>query len=327
MDYPPYIMLGGTGRSGTNILKAVFSKHPDVLALPFEHRILIDPDGIVDYYNACESGWSPFAVDVRMRRLNKFLLSKAHARHPGHVLGSIVKILEPSGRTITSWPYHGWELESWFPGYEKRVKELMVSLEEFKYSGRWPGAPAFTMNYQLSFARPFSRGAIRPIFQRFVNDITRSALASKNKSFFVEDNTWNILFADTLQEIIPQSTLIHIYRDPRDVVASFTKQNWCPDELKRAILWYLGIWERWKNVERHLENGFCLMVKFESLVSDTKDTISEVCKFTELPLHNDMTTPDLSRHNIGRWKREFNERDREILNSRLAPILGELGYS
>jgi len=74
----PVIFIGGTGRSGTNITKAIFAQHPKVGTLPFEHRFVIDPDGVVDFYNSYAGAWSPYMADKKIKRLEQFLLYLAH---------------------------------------------------------------------------------------------------------------------------------------------------------------------------------------------------------------------------------------------------------
>ena len=46
------IFIGGTGRSGTTILKKVLQQHSNIVTIPNELRIIIDPDGILDLFNA-----------------------------------------------------------------------------------------------------------------------------------------------------------------------------------------------------------------------------------------------------------------------------------
>lgn len=65
-------LIGGTGRSGTTILKNVFNNHPEVANIT-EWRITIDPDGLIGFYNTFSSGWSPFLYDIKIRRLERLL--------------------------------------------------------------------------------------------------------------------------------------------------------------------------------------------------------------------------------------------------------------
>ena len=320
-------MLGGTGRSGTNILKKILGRHPDVLALPFEHRILIDPDGIVDFVASMTDSWSPYCSDVRLRRLESFLHSKARRRQPLHTIGSIIKHLDPSGLRITAPPYHGWELEKWFPGYAEHVTNLMQALKEFEYPGRWPGAPGGQWGYRLSYSPPRSQAELAGLFGTFVNRLVKSALEVRGRTYFVEDNTWNILFADVLAAIIPQARLVHIHRDPRDVVTSFLQQHWCPNDTAQAVAWYLGIWKRWSSVRAELDEQTWLSVRFEDLVANPQAEVERICSFTGIPFDPDMVRIELSRHNIGRWERELSTSDRAILRSELKPVLEELGYA
>ena len=49
MDRPINIVhVSGSGRCGTNLLKDLLGRHPDVHTLPFETRFTVDPDGILE---------------------------------------------------------------------------------------------------------------------------------------------------------------------------------------------------------------------------------------------------------------------------------------
>ncbi|GAG26602.1 unnamed protein product, partial [marine sediment metagenome] len=50
-------LIGGTGRSGTSILKQVLASHPKVIALPTELRIIVDPGGALDLKRALTDRW------------------------------------------------------------------------------------------------------------------------------------------------------------------------------------------------------------------------------------------------------------------------------
>ena len=57
------ILVGGTGRCGTSILKEILATHPNAASLPFEYRFIIDPDGIIDFYASYTATWSPYIAD------------------------------------------------------------------------------------------------------------------------------------------------------------------------------------------------------------------------------------------------------------------------
>lgn len=84
-------------------------------------------------------------------------------------------------------------------------------------------------------------------------------------------------------EVFPQAKIIHIYRDPRDVVASiqrvwgegrrtFRVARFCRNVLRRRLQS-----ERTLGPERHLS------VRYESLVADPEGELRRVCGFLGLP--------------------------------------------
>jgi hypothetical protein len=61
------IFVGGTGRSGTSIVKELIAAHPGAASLPFEYRFIIDPDGLVDFYTSYTAAWSPYLADRTLK--------------------------------------------------------------------------------------------------------------------------------------------------------------------------------------------------------------------------------------------------------------------
>ena len=64
----------------------------------------------------------------------------------------------------------------------------------------------------------------------------------------VDDNTFNHLYAGELVRLVPNSLIVHMYRDPRDVVASYIKQRWSPTELDQSIDYYCSIMQKWSEI-------------------------------------------------------------------------------
>ena len=319
-------MISGTGRSGTNITKAIFAKHSRVAALPFEYRIVVDPGGILDFYHSFVHAWSPFVADKKIKELEKFLLTKARLDENIHAEGLRIKEKDPTGRKITPPSYHGWELEKWIPGYSDYVSELIEQLTGFKYRGRWPGTDSFSEDNRMYFSDLYNPEKLKTVLGHFINNLTQSILRHQKKELYADDNTWNILYADTLLDMLPHARLIHIIRDPRDVVASFVKQNWCPDNLHHAIKYYQSIIQRWLSIEQSLKKDQYLNIKFEEMIRKPEDIVREMCRFSNLEFQTNMIRIDLSKSNTGRWKNDFSATEIKTIESELHEEISQLGY-
>lgn len=302
-----YIFIGGTGRSGTNITRNILANHSQVASFPFEYRFIIDPDGIIDFYHSMSNAWSPFMADIKIKRLHHFLMNLAN-------------------RTTKKNNYIDWELSKWFPEYIHNVEKLISELYSFKYSGFWPGAKGDNSNYNIWFSNYRNKKELGKILGQFIKNNIDQFLIENGKIHFIEDNTWNILFAIEIKELIPKAKLIHIIRDPRDVVASFMKQKWCPHDCKQAVQMYKEIIVRWFNIEKTLSNNYFMYIKLEDLVSKQEDVIKSICDFSKIPFESSLTKIDLSKSNHGRWKKELSRIEKNIVENELSDIIQRFGY-
>ena len=61
--------VGGTGRCGTSQLTRVLDEHPQVHALKWESRFLVDPGGFEDLARALTVAYTPYHADDALGRL------------------------------------------------------------------------------------------------------------------------------------------------------------------------------------------------------------------------------------------------------------------
>lgn len=302
-----YLFIGGTGRSGTNITRKMFSLHPDVASFPFEYRFIIDPDGIVDFYQSITNAWSPYMADVKIKRLHSYLVNLAEKK--------------PDKKN-----YRDWELAQWFPNYKKNIEILIDELKSFDYQGFWPGAIGDTSSYKISFSEFRSKEKLNEILGRFLRTNIDEYIHINKKNFFVEDNTWNILFAKELSVFLPDSKMLHLIRDPRDVIASFMEQRWCPNDFDRALAMYKSIITKWFDVAETLPDDYCKVVKLEDLVKQPKEIIESICDFSGIPFHSDMMEIKLNKANEERWKKTFTKENEKKAEKELESIFEKLNY-
>lgn len=320
------LFISGSGRSGTNITKAILGQHSQVGTLPFEYRFSVDPQGVLDFYNTFPAAWSPFIASKKCKDFISFL--KSLARRDDDLFLKSKEILEKhdNGLELTPYPYHGWELEKVFPGYEKFIETLEENLIEFRYKAVWPGSQPLVENHEMFFCAPKSKRDLQPILTQFFDQCVDAFLAKEEKEIFVEDNTWSILFADDLLELFPQGKILHIVRNPLDVIASMVKQRWTPTEIADATRYYKAIMTHWLSKREKLNSDQLLEIKLEDLTENTEATIHQICQFAGLKFEANLLNVDVSKSNSGRYKTQFSTAQINEIKASLPEILAIYGY-
>ena len=317
------ILIGGTGRSGTNILKETIGNHPDICSLPFEYRFIIDPSGVVDFYNSIRNSWSPYFADHKIKELEKFLKNLSHRNYIKHIISKIIKFIDKKGVLISPEKYTGWELHRWIPDFDNYIDELIENLKDFDYRGIWPGTQSFSIKSRIYFTE--YRKDFKEILSEFVLKCIKSIMNEANKSYYVEDNTWNILYIKELSELIPGNTFIHVIRDPRDVVSSMINQRWCPTNLDETIKFYSSIMDRYIETVQKLKNQHFFEVKLENIVNNKGDEIKKIFEMLNFKFDKRLLNIDLSHSHSGRWEKEINRK--KLLNQKLSKYLEYFNYN
>ena len=89
-----------------------------------------------------------------------------------------------------------------------------------------------------------------------------------------------VLHLSLLNELFPESKIIHVIRDPRDVAASILKAGWTSTIKETALYWdkrvRAGIEGRSFGEDRYYE------LKYESLLKNPGKKISEICNWLNI---------------------------------------------
>ena len=320
------VFITGTGRSGTNVTKAIFAQNSQCATLPFEYRFTIDPGGVIDFLNQYSGSWSPFMADKRLREFEKYLLSLAQKKESEYATSQWLKKVDPRAERITPYAYSGWELEEWFPWYKKHVALLMNQLVDYKYAASWPGSDSLSESNKMYFGSPKTTEELVPLLSNFLDNCFQSLLSKSKQKVFVEDNTWSLLHAHDLLKLVPQGKIIHVIRDPRDVISSLLKQRWTPSDLDQTLIWYKSVMATWKTQKSKLMDGQFMEIKLEEIISNTEDVMQSTCAFVGLEYEEAMIQVDLSKSNSGRFRTELSSDDIINVEDALSEILSEYQY-
>jgi len=97
---------------------------------------------------------------------------------------------------------------------------------------------------------------------------------SHGKQRLGEKTPHHAFHAETLCQWYPGAAIIHMVRDPRDVVASLQRMPWAPDSVvSNASMWLL-----FDRAARRLESyaGY-LLVRYETLVTQPEQELTRIC--------------------------------------------------
>ncbi len=133
-------------------------------------------------------------------------------------------------------------------------------------------------------------------------------------------------------EIIPDARFIHILRDPRDVARSAIGMGWAGN-----VYHGLEFWEKsecdWQELESTLRSEQYIQVRFEDIITDTREVLTEICRFLGLEYNDQMldypqyTTYDLPDPSlVYQWKRKQTRKEVQLLEYRLGRELEKMGY-
>ncbi len=165
-----------------------------------------------------------------------------------------------------------------------------------------------------------------------------------------------------IQECLPNARFIHIVRDGRDVAVSGKDLWFGPGDNieKQAINWLSRIREA-RQQSQYLSHY--LEIRYEDLVTDTTNTLKNICEFIELPFNcqmedyyknasarmdeisarknsdgstrvskesllsihaNTSSQPDNTR--MGRWREGMSDEDQALFNAIAGDLLRDFGY-
>jgi hypothetical protein len=154
--------------------------------------------------------------------------------------------------------------------------------------------------------------------------------------------------AEHIAELFPRARFIHLYRDPRDVTASYLEQYWVQGGTALRVSNYLlHVFHRVEQAAKRLgPDRFCA-VKYEELVDQPERELRRLCAFLGEDYHPEMlqfarrqdagyleleegwkgmTRQELTRARVGRYQGRLTPRQVWTVEQRLESMLPRIGY-
>lgn len=200
----------------------------------------------------------------------------------------------------------------------------------------WPdNATEFLFNMKLvDIPVPDHYGLDREQIRTYLAEKTASVpsiLASLTEQFMIREGKlrWmekspeHLLFVRDIRRYFPQSPIIRIVRDPRDVALSLNKSPWAPSDFLDAIL----LWRRYDEASREFfqEDSNSLTIHYEKLIQSPQSELEKVCDFIDETFETTMLDTSKSAENLVTKKDSWHRMvDKPVDPSRLSVWKKEL---
>jgi hypothetical protein len=175
--------------------------------------------------------------------------------------------------------------------------------------------------------------------EAFVESLMRFCARARGRTRYGEKTPDHARRADVLCDLFPECTLIHLVRDPRDVVASLLRMPWGD----RSVL---ANTRQWLDCQRGAlgvrERPGYLRIVYEDLVADPEAELPRLCEFAGLRFEPAMLEAggeaganrwwlerargDVDRTRAMRWKRELTATQAALVEWLAGDTMRELGY-
>ena len=169
--------------------------------------------------------------------------------------------------------------------------------------------------------------------------LLRAYARSRDKRRAGEKTPQHAEHALTLREWYPDASIVHVVRDPRDVVASLHRMPWGFASTSANA----KLWVRLVSRARRIEGlSGCSALRYEDLVESPETALRSLCEVLGEPFEGGMLsdgqaeTPDrpwferaykpVSRSRVGIWTKDLSERQARIVEWLADPLMAEYGY-
>lgn len=321
------VFIVGTGRSGTTILRKVLRNHSRVHAFSKELRFITDADGLIDLAETLTQNWNPFNASEAIVEFRDLMLKYLWGQRIHHFALSALYMFVLGGAARK---YRFLTLHDTIP-YEHCKDTLDAFIDKItvgQTSGYWYGSKSYQMNPVLYVTRRMDMDELYPLMGQFIDELLSYPLRGTSKTCWCDDTPINILNGHHIARMLDNARLIHLYRDPRDVVASYadSEQAWAPNDPVLSAHWVREIMKEWSEERKAIGSEQYLEIKYENLVADQEAYMHDIADFIGIEFEDVLLDIELVPHSVGRYKKDIPESDLPEVTRIVEPVLDEYGY-
>jgi len=177
--------------------------------------------------------------------------------------------------------------------------------------------------------------------------VYEEAAKSKGARYWCCKSMANVHFADELETAVPDVKYVFLYRDGRDVAASFKKAVVGEKHSYHLAKQWSHDQEACLRLEKRTSAARFYKLSYETLIADPENTVRSLCRFLDIKYVDSMLSfyesktsrltaeagemwsnlqKPIMKDNTGKYRSAFSENDLEIFETVAGNVLQDLGY-
>lgn len=215
-------------------------------------------------------------------------------------------------------------------------------------------------DFQTKYSQPLKEyligeNEINEIFSRMIISLLERYRIDQGKIRIAEKTPHNVTIFSHLHKIFPESPLVHVVRDGRDVISSLLTMDWkgfdgqplpYTQNVEAAAKYWRDTVQtglRFNNYST-AHSKSCHIIKYENLVSAPKKHLEELFNFIDEPWRETVLDFHKNKRNLAnessasqvkeglytssmnRWKKDLSLKQQDIIKPIINETLIELGY-
>jgi hypothetical protein len=175
--------------------------------------------------------------------------------------------------------------------------------------------------------------------------LTYAAQKVPNAKIWGDQSPIHTFFLPYILKVFPRGKFMHLLRDGRDVISSMVERHG-GDYIHEAVYRWKTSIQRTNEIQKRLPRDQYLEVRYERLVTDSENTLKEICVFLDIEylpamldywklpstiehkfksFHKNLEKPVFSS-SIGKWRERLNPAQQDYVLGQISGELSELGY-
>lgn len=326
MNKPPrYVLVAGYGWSGSSAVVDLLREYKGFHSAEIEFRLVKDPKGISDLYDALIEHWDPLKSDIALKDFYWFA-NHLNAKRSKFSLYAGLNYQLFFGKTffestinflhqLTLFEYTGhW----WYFDFLKTRNQMAIKkfLSLFRLSS----------NEKMLFSH-VNKDDFIAIVQQYIESIFKPIWEKSSAKTIILDQAISVNDFDNQMRYFKDSKTIIVDRDPRDIYVDLMKSGCLlgndirkNHNVSHYIEWHKALRTRCSEIALHPD---ALVISFHDLINHYEETVAKIERFLGLDSSYHIRKGkhlivNNSKKNIGLWKEVLSKEENSILETELA---------